>query len=458
MVLIAELPMKFDIIQYRASDTLTECRIIYSFPDTALRYVPRIDGYAGAMYLAVEWSDTSRVNRSGMEWIADNISATPVVLHEKNMLGIKTLYLKPGTYVFTFTARDMADSNRKMQNTVPVQIRKFPSRGVSLSDIQTASLLELPQDDAPSAWGAQFRRNGILLVPDPASECIGNNPELKLYTEVYGFMPGDTLDIKYTILDAAKREVTSIPVIKPVLAQAQTEIINLPLDIIPSGVYMVKLSAYSRKKSKDSCSVMRRFYVINPEMPPELATTFSEEELFQQSEFATYSEARIEEEYEKAKCMATKSETSLFESLTALNARQKFMYRFWKERDPSPETAINERLETFRKSITYANTYFSSPQFKEGWKSDRGRVLRKYGFPTQVDRKNMSNRERPYETWFYAEIQGGVYFYFVDIKDINNHILVSSTAVGEVRNDNWYQQFANIDSGNGQNPANGFIR
>jgi hypothetical protein len=60
----------------------------------------------------------------------------------------------------------------------------------------------------------------------------------------------------------------------------------------------------------------------------------------------------------------------------------------------------------------------------------------------------MGNSVRPYESWFYAEIQGGVYFHFVDVRDINNHILVHSTAINEPRNDNWFNEFVNTDSFN----------
>jgi hypothetical protein len=70
----------------------------------------------------------------------------------------------------------------------------------------------------------------------------------------------------------------------------------------------------------------------------------------------------------------------------------------------------------------------------------------------------MGNSARPYEIWFYAEIQGGATFNFVDMKDINNHILVHSTAIGELRNDNWYNEFANTDSNNAAGTNTGVPR
>jgi hypothetical protein len=77
----------------------------------------------------------------------------------------------------------------------------------------------------------------------------------------------------------------------------------------------------------------------------------------------------------------------------------------------------------------------------EGWKTDRGRVLLQYGFPTERNFTPVNGDNHAYETWFYSDVQGGVYFYFVDVKGFGNFILVSSTAHGELRNDNWFDEY-----------------
>lgn len=50
--------------------------------------------------------------------------------------------------------------------------------------------------------------------------------------------------------------------------------------------------------------------------------------------------------------------------------------------------------------------------------------------------------DRPHEIWRYDNIQGGVIFVFVDIDGTENFVLVHSTALYEIRNENWYRQFA----------------
>jgi len=446
------LNIALDILQYRGSDSLTECRLVYALPDTALHYIPSLEGYIGSLHIQVNMTNDISKEAIFTEWIVDNISQYPVVLHERNLIGGRSIFVKPGPYTVMIKAIDMHDSTVMSTVTLPMKVKKMDGNGMHMSDIMTAMRIEQLDDSSKKSWSTQLQRNGLLLIPNPSLECGGTDPVLNVYAELYSCQPNDTLNIVYTIKDAAQRIIADIPLEKWVAGEAIVETVSIPLLGLPSGVYSLHMN-YSGKQKKDTVSSMKRFYIVNPEMPPELANTFSEDEMFQQSEFSTYSENRIDEEFEKAKCLSNSQEQSLWSALGDLTAKQKFMFRFWKERDPNTDTPINEKLEEFRKSISYANTYFASPQFKQGWRSDRGRVLRRYGPPTQVDRKYMGNSVRPYESWFYAEIQGGVYFHFVDVRDINNHILVHSTAINEPRNDNWFNEFVNsdtFDSGSGR--------
>jgi GWxTD domain-containing protein len=445
MVHAKDLPISMDILQYRGNDSLTECRIVYSLADTSLRYNPTLEGYIGSLHFKVKMQHDSTKEITTSEWIVDNVSQHPVVLHERFLIGGRSLYVKPGAYSVHITAMDMNDSNAMAKITLPLRIKNMNGKNMYMSDLMTAMNIESLNDSTKLLWSEQLQRNGLLLIPNPSLECIGNDPTLNLYAELYSCIPGDTLDIVYTIKDAAQRALAEIPIRKHVIGEAIVEYVSIPLLGLPSGVYTASMT-YSGSTKKDTVSNMKRFYIVNPEMPPELANTFSEDELFQQSEFSTYSENRIDEEFEKAKCLANSQEQSLWLALGDLTAKQKFMFRFWKEKDPNTETFVNERLEEFRKSINYSNTYFTNPQFREGWRSDRGRVMRRYGAPTQVDRKYMGTSARPYESWFYAEIQGGVYFHFVDMRDINNHILVHSTAINEPRNERWMQEYVNTDT------------
>jgi hypothetical protein len=44
---------------------------------------------------------------------------------------------------------------------------------------------------------------------------------------------------------------------------------------------------------------------------------------------------------------------------------------------------------------------------------------------------------KPYEIWFYNEIEGGVQFIFGDISGFGNYELLHSTKRGEVNDPDW---------------------
>src|SRR5690606_15704167 len=104
-------------------------------------------------------------------------------------------------------------------------------------------------------------------------------------------------------------------------------------------------------------------------------------------------------------------------------------------------SVFNEARRKFLHNVEYANTYFTSGMIRHGWNSERGRVLLKYGIPTRREMHNSTGEERPYEEWFYEDVQGGVHFYFVDMSYVGNFILVHSTAVNEPYFPDWYDSY-----------------
>jgi hypothetical protein len=77
----------------------------------------------------------------------------------------------------------------------------------------------------------------------------------------------------------------------------------------------------------------------------------------------------------------------------------------------------------------------------------------KYGRPTQIEQFIQNTDTKPYEIWFYQHIQGGAYFYFVDITLQQNLKLVHSTVIGNVNQPNWFNLYAKAYEPN-PNPSN----
>ncbi|MEK6754765.1 MAG: GWxTD domain-containing protein, partial [Bacteroidota bacterium] len=74
---------------------------------------------------------------------------------------------------------------------------------------------------------------------------------------------------------------------------------------------------------------------------------------------------------------------------------------------------------------------------REGWKTDRGRVLLLFADPDEIERFPSSDNSKPYEIWNYYGIENGVQFVFIDRSGFGDYILVHSTKRGELRDDAW---------------------
>jgi GWxTD domain-containing protein len=87
----------------------------------------------------------------------------------------------------------------------------------------------------------------------------------------------------------------------------------------------------------------------------------------------------------------------------SLEDKKTFFIKFWEERNPDPSTSINKLKDEYFRRVNYANKHFSAFG-QEGWKTDRGRILIKFGFPDDVERYPFEMGTYPYEVWkYYAE-------------------------------------------------------
>lgn len=77
------------------------------------------------------------------------------------------------------------------------------------------------------------------------------------------------------------------------------------------------------------------------------------------------------------------------------------------------------------------------PGARDGWKTDRGRVLMQYGQWDKRDEVPAPVYGQRYEVWYYYSQQGGIYFVFSDVKGYGEYQLVHSNASGEVYDNDW---------------------
>lgn len=437
-----------DFGQFVGTNGTTRVEMYYGYPDTTVQYSLVNKEFVGRLKVQsiIETTDGSVVENN--TWFLESKSPKPITKHEVILYGQRVYFLEPGQYKVSLTITDPVDSTTKAKRTIPLLVRSFGKPYVEVSDLQISNGIT-PADGNSTP----YTKRNLQVSPNPMQEVIGTEPVVYSYCEIYNAKKyiGDTAAFSYKIYDGARRVVATKEYTRLVTSDTMVENVSLGVKGLPSGVYYLQFSIMSYTNSNDIAYATKKMYVLNPNMPPKMASPYTDDEVFAMSEWATMGDEMINVEYEKAKYIATPTERELFAELMDLKAKQKFMHRFWATRDPDKETPENERLVQYRKSINYANINYSNPRIKEGWRTDMGRVLCKYGFPTTIDRGNVVAESKAYQTWHYDRTQGGVTFNFVDTQNINNYVLVHSTAINEIRNENWMNEYVNKNNSTQRN-------
>ena len=117
-------------------------------------------------------------------------------------------------------------------------------------------------------------------------------------------------------------------------------------------------------------------------------------------------------------------------------AKRKFLQDFWARTEAGSGFGPSPMRSEFLRRVSLANERYSRLR-KEGWRTDRGRVLIVYGEPDQIQRYPSEVQSKPYQIWLYFQIEGGVEFVFVDKTGFGDYELVHSTKRGELRDDDW---------------------
>ena len=162
----------------------------------------------------------------------------------------------------------------------------------------------------------------------------------------------------------------------------------------------------------------------------------------------------VEEILNEIQFIITKSELKKFKSLRTQEERNIFLKDFWKKRDPTPQTAVNEFKIQHESRVNYCNDNFTTG-LKEGASTDMGRVYILFGPPfnilrDEIDTSNdifskFSPNVYPLEVWVYDfpsvttglptifsnTNYGGTFFVFMDLQKVGEYTQVYSNKPNE---------------------------
>lgn len=223
----------------------------------------------------------------------------------------------------------------------------------------------------------------MSILPYPAKVFGVDQDEAYCYFEFYPDLEGGEDSIKYRIsyIDPDNREEVlnevSVPARKSKYAILQPFYTR---DFSP-GIYKVLIQVYDAANGLE-LERSNRFIVY--QSPIDLR-------------FKPYAEV-----LDELQLIAPESEILYLESMDSLK-RQAALFSFWNDRDPTPETELNEVMEEFYRRVSYSRRNYARRGSNVADFSDRGKVYVLFGAPDQIVRENGKSYDAQVEQWLYTE-------------------------------------------------------
>jgi len=136
--------------------------------------------------------------------------------------------------------------------------------------------------------------------------------------------------------------------------------------------------------------------------------------------------SNLDDEYKLASYFLSYQQKKYYKKLNESD-QWHYLEAFWQANDLDPTTEENEFLVEIRSRISYADEHFT--HFFPGWKSDRGRILIRFGEPYEILKQTTSGTvkypEREYEIWKYR-ISEYLTYIFIDLQVYGDYRLIYS--------------------------------
>ncbi len=340
--------------------------------------------------------------------------------------------LAPGKYTVKIVLTDQ-NSASQGEYILDLSVANISNNLIEMSDIQLAAKIEASDNQT------EFTKNGLLVVPNPSGTFHIGLPVLYFYAEVYNlpFSDGNPefyslesfiSDIEGTVVRTFPKKRQQKPG-KSVVLVGGNNIVTL--NSAPHFLYL----KFTDETSGQVIEKRKRFNLYKPSAE-QIARAKAAAKDTMLSSYVNFTIEQLDKEFAITEYLSTKEEQNLYEKLETTVEKARYLSEFWKKRDPNDSTPQNEFKENYFRRVQLANTSFRTA-FKEGWKTDRGRVLLLYSEPDEINRSPSTSSTKSYEIWTYNDLDGGSIFVFADLQGFGNFELLHSTYRKELSRPNW---------------------
>ena len=272
--------------------------------------------------------------------------------------------------------------------------------------------------------GEELRKGDLLIASAPDLALTPDRSLLWYYCEVYRDS-GGTVPWLVRVIGADGRTLVTTPATRSTVSAGGGRIAaSIDLSGLPPGTYALALAIGA---GGDTVTRVGTFRMTGFETERRIAAAAAGDAPPPPDVFSDASEARLDSLFAPLVYIAEHNELPVYSGLT-VQGKLRFLREFWRRRDPTPGTPENETEVAFYERIKEADRRFregGGGAAVPGWRTDRGRVLIRYGEPDDVRREPQSGPDRPWEAWKYSR-ERNLKFVFLDYTRLGNYSLIYS--------------------------------
>lgn len=426
------LYFSFDYSVFKTEEQKSILEIYYSINQKTLTYAKKDNQFEAAAKISIIIKENSsdKIIYSKLFKTPSVVSDTSDAILNQKIVGQLNFVISDGSYKMEIVGSDFNDSAKIDFYNENFIVNNYTSSDLKISDIELSD--NITKSDNSSSI---FYKNTLEVIPNPSGLFGMNLNELNYYYEVYGLTPENISEdyiANFSIINLNKEALISINKPYKRKSESKADFGKIIIDSLQRGSYILKISIIDSLKNVNISSE-KKFYVFNNM----IVNKVDKQDNFLKSEYITATEEDIDKEFEYAKYIMTDKEIGNYEKLNKLSDKKKYMYAFWKAKDVNPSTLVVEDKIDYLKRVAEANLKFKEA-YREGWKTDRGRIFIVYGSPNDIERFPFEQENKSYEVWSYNTAKGGGECVFIERQSSSGvYILTHSSFNNEVSNSNW---------------------
>lgn len=425
---VSSFVLNLDYAKFRNDDKSGYLEIYYGFYPRLVTYDVQKGKYVGAIMISSKLKD-----KATGELIVNDRSVLPVQITDTSGASFSSTFVSQAGYVVPFgeytlqvVATDSLGGARKDSITLSLSVKGYTTT-VTMSDVELCSMIKNSAQKSDP-----FFKNSLEVMPNPTLVFgVASHPIVYSYSEFYNLDPEQSYLVKTQVVGADGKALKEGSKTRKFGVKNAVEAGITNVTAIQSGRYRFRLTL-ADTSGNAMTQTEKTFYIYNPHIKTAQPTAVS----LKANELAGLSAEELGEEFRKAQYFATDQEIKTFSQVTAVEGRREFLAKFWSEVEAGRFGKDGITRAAYLQRVQVANQRFRALS-KDGWRTDRGRVLVLYSEPDEIQRYPSTENSKPYEIWNYYSIENGVVFVFVDRSGFGDYVLVNSTKRGELRDDAW---------------------